>query len=105
MKQIIVPKNVESQKALEYDRAADGQLLIWNLTEEEYNHLNSLKIFEIINNKCKVLIDEYEDEKISYEKLRDVISIFDRNDDEVLNKFHQFITETIHRKMSIYFYF
>jgi len=105
MKQIIVPKNIKAQQALTYDNATNEQLLVWELTDEEYNHLNDLNVFEIINDKCNTLIDDYEDEEIAYSKLQEIINIFDRNNDKLLNKFHQYILEAINRKTSLHFYF
>ena len=62
---ITVPKNKDAQEDLNYDRANQLDLIEWRLTDEEFNKLYTLNVFEIINSTCQVLIDDFEDEEIT----------------------------------------
>jgi hypothetical protein len=105
MKQIIVPKDEKAMEDLDYDIAEESQLITWNLTEEEYKKLVDSNIFELFNAQCDSLIDEYEDDKILYDKLDGVKAYLTNNNSYELKKLNEFVIEAIKRKTAIHFYF
>ncbi len=105
MKQIIVPKDKKAINDLDYDIANNDQLIIWELEEEEYVKLTSLRIFDIINQSCNSLIDDYEDENISFEKLEILRDELAKKENNLIDKLVSLIEEAIKRETSIHFYF
>ena len=85
-KYISVPKN--SKGISEYDIGVQGSenLLFLSLPKEEFYYLVDNKIFEYLNEKGNLMIDDYESEIVSYEvlerevelwlKLKDITPVF-----------------------------
>ena len=69
------------------------------------NRKHIRNIFDLLNNQCNSLIDEYEDETIPYDRLNNSIYILSQYNNPVVKKICNFITEAINRKTSIHFYF
>jgi len=105
MKQIIVPKDARAVHDLNYDVASEDQLLIWNLTDEQYRELDGLHIFDNINLECEAMIDEYEDDAIIFEKLSGIANILARNRNPMVQKLSALMLEALQRQTSIHFYF
>lgn len=65
---IYVPKTVEDMKADWYgDETAN--IYKWNLSQDEFQTLWDCGVFEYLNKKLNILIDEFEDEWIMYQYL------------------------------------
>lgn len=56
----------------EYDRGVQGSenLLFYNLPKVEFDYLVDNKIFEYLNEKGNLMIDDYESEIVSYGVLK-----------------------------------
>jgi hypothetical protein len=89
-KSILVPENNESIILKSFGNI-DKCLIEWILSEDELEFLFDSKIFDEFNKKCGVLIDDYETEWITFDKLEIALMIVDKNikkypDNVVLNK-------------------
>lgn len=62
-------------------------------------------VFDWLNDKCAVLIDEYEDERIPYEKLRTVKAKLAASNNPNIVKLNALVCEAINRQTGLYFYF
>ena len=67
---VSVPKNLKG--IYEYDRGVQGSenLLFYNLPKVEFDYLVDNKIFEYLNEKGNLMIDDYESEIVSYGVLK-----------------------------------
>lgn len=67
---VSVPKN--SKGIYEYDTVVQGSenLLFYNLPKVEFDYLVDNKIFEYLNEKGNLMIDDYESEIVSYGVLK-----------------------------------
>ena len=77
-KYVSVPKN---QKGIyEYDTGVQGSenLLFYNLPKVEFDYLVDNKIFEYLNEKGNLMIDDYESEIVSYGVLKRETQIWDK---------------------------
>lgn len=87
---ISVPKDYESMQALEYGVEKPNQIIQWILQEKEFEQLYNLGIFELINNKCDLIIDDFESEWIENENLLKTIKALEELDEsgefEVIKK-------------------
>ncbi len=61
---IVVPKDLEAMQALDFDEAADEQLVSWDLSDADFTVLWQSGVFSILNSELSCLIDDYEDEQI-----------------------------------------
>lgn len=75
-KYVSVPKN--SKGIYEYDIGAQGSenLLFLNLPKDEFDYLVENKIFECLNEKGNLMIDDYESEIVSYKVLEHEIELW-----------------------------
>ena len=80
-KYISVPKN--SKGISEYDIGVQGSenLLFLSLPKEEFDYLVDNKIFEYLNEKGNLMIDDYESEIVSYGVLKWETQIWDKRKD------------------------
>ena len=69
MKLISVPTTKEAMQRLDTDSCIDGDLIEYKLSEKDFNLLSKKGLFKILNEQLDILIDEYEDESISFEKI------------------------------------
>lgn len=71
-KYITVPKN--DAGIYEYDHGIEGTENVeeFILPEDEFEILDRHKVFDIINEKCNLLIDIYESEKVSAEQFKKI---------------------------------
>lgn len=56
------------------------------LSDEQYMLLDELKVFEQINERCDVIIDDYEEEVLSLEKIPLALGVVCRISDKTTNK-------------------
>lgn len=61
MKTITVPLSKEAMHRLDYNESIDGDLLELELSDNELHILNKVNLFETINYKLGLNIDDYED--------------------------------------------
>lgn len=64
MKTITVPLSKEAMHRLDYNESIDGDLLELELSDNELHILNKVNLFETINYKLGLNIDDYEDENL-----------------------------------------
>ena len=109
---IVVPKDKEAEAALDFDNATKEQLIEFYLTEEEFFFLYQEGIFELINDKGKTDIDDFEDASIvENSNLISVLEVFDvKISDLTTNKcltasLLNLFKEALSRKTGIYFFF
>lgn len=77
-KYISVPKN--STGIYEYDIGVQGSenLLFLSLPKEEFDYLVDNQVFEYLNEKGNLMIDDYESEIVSYEILKKETQIWNK---------------------------
>lgn len=66
---IRVPKDNKAMEDYDYGVQKPKQMIEWILNDEEYTILSTLKIFDELNNQCDIIIDDFEEEIISFDKL------------------------------------
>ena len=66
---IRVPKDVKAMYDFDYRVQESDQMEEVVLTEKEFIELDSIGAFDLINEKCQVIIDDYEEEIIELEKI------------------------------------
>ena len=66
---IRVPKDVKEMYDFDYGVQESDQMEEVVLTENEFIDLDSIGAFDLINEKCQVIIDDYEEEIIELEKI------------------------------------
>ncbi|MBS0032458.1 hypothetical protein ACTJJ0_34635 [Chitinophaga sp. 22321] len=107
-KTIVVPKDQEAKRALDYDKATSEQLIELVLDETEFKKLWGTGFFELINNIAEVNIDNYEDEAVEEkEKLEKVLAseIFTITIIDKVKQIKSLFEEALKRKTGVYFFF
>ncbi|MDF2804818.1 MAG: hypothetical protein K0S61_4723 [Anaerocolumna sp.] len=66
---IRVPKDNKAMEDYDYGVQEPEQMIEWLLNDEEYTILSTLKIFDELNNQCDIIIDDFEEETIAFDKL------------------------------------
>lgn len=66
---IRVPKNKKAMEDYNYGIQKEEQMEAMVLSEEQYNKLDEVGVFDIINEKCDIIIDEYEEEVLELDKI------------------------------------
>ncbi len=66
---IRVPKNEKAMKDYDYGVQKKEQMEEMLLSEEQYKVLDDIGVFDIINEKCDVIIDDYEEEVLGLDKV------------------------------------
>ena len=110
---IIVPKDKNAEKALDYDNATESQLITFELNERDFLNLFNSKVFNDINSINFVAISDFEDESITNKKsMSDTIEFFqsrlfsyDNNLRQHILKIVSLFEEAIERETGVYFYF
>ena len=79
------------------------------LSEEQYRKLDEIGVFDIINEKCDIIIDEYEDEVLELDKvpiaLEVVTQLINDNKDEDLVRLKEMLNLAIIYKTVVGFDF
>lgn len=112
---IRVPKDIKAMEDYDYGSQRPEQMVEWILNEEEYTKLDKLGVFNYINNECDIIIDDFEEEVLPFNKLskaRDIIENLiinnqfnDIMEKELLIKFKNILLFAIERKTLIGFDF
>ena len=87
---ISVPKNIEAMYNSEYGEWNEDEHYIWYLNDYDVSALR--ETFDLMNEMFKVLIDDYEDDDILYQKL-----FFQK--DELLHKIKSYSQSEVHGKL------
>lgn len=112
---IRVPKDNKAMEDYDYGVQKPEQMIEWILNDEEYNILNILKVFDELNNQCEIIIDDFEEEVIIFNKLNianntintllNNIEVNQVDNHELLIKLREMILSAIKRKTLIAFDF
>ena len=68
-KYIRVPKNKHAMQDYDYGIQKEEQMEEMVLSEKQYSKLDDIGFFDIINEKCDIIIDEYEEEVLELDKI------------------------------------
>ena len=106
MRYIRVPKDIKAMKDYDYGVQKDEELI---LSESQYSVFYTLKVFQLINEECGVIIDDYEEEVLSLEKiplaLKIVNKIIQNYNDINLLKFKNMLESAIKYRTVVCFDF
>ena len=75
---IRVPKDIKAMKDYDYGVQKDEQIEELILSESQYSIFFNLKVFQLINEECGVIIDDYEEEVLSLEKIPLALKIINK---------------------------
>jgi hypothetical protein len=109
---IIIPKTKKAELALDFDKAKNSDLFIYALSEKDFLLLFKSAFVEL-NKSLGIIIDDFEDEKISIDKVNEAKKVIDNlkyktNDIyliELLTKLNSFFELANQCGTGIYFYF
>lgn len=106
---ISVPKDLKSMEKYYYVEETNGDMIEWILSENKFISLFDSGIFNLLNNQCELLIDDFESETIGFNKLvlaETTINNFQRNsNNKEIARLHNLILEAIKRGTQISFDF
>ncbi len=74
-KYIRVPKNKDAMEDYDYGIQKEEQMEEMVLSEEQYSKLDEIGVFDIINEKCNIIIDEYEEAVLELDKIPMAIEV------------------------------
>ena len=80
-KYIRVPKNKQAMEDYDYGIQKEEQMEEMVLSEKQYSKLDEIGVFDIINEKCDIIIDEYEEEESHTGKADELIEALDALED------------------------
>ena len=111
-KVILVAKNQAAMEAINYDREEPDQVLKLELTDDELNYFFKSGLVYALNDVCKTLIDNFEDDHIiGRNNLRSGLTLLETYQYRD-NRYSAFIgnlitlfQEAFTRDTAIYFYF
>ena len=109
MKTITVPLSMEAMKRLDFDCNITGDLIKLDISPQFYK-LFTNGFFSEINQKLNIIIDDYEDEKISgldnLEQLASIVmNYFLRFKDEIYLRIHALVVQAIQKNTGVFFFF
>ena len=106
---ITVPLDSEAMEAYDIGEENIENSLEWMLTEEEFDVLNGIGIFNQINSECNLIIDDFESEVIqgnNLEKAFKIICLLNENTpNSIIEKFKIFIQTALDKDTFIAFDF
>ncbi len=106
---IEVPKDKEAEHLLDYNEAADDQLIRISLTNPEFSELWKIGFFNELNEMTDAMIDDFEDAKIvEKEELENVLSsdVFNMPvSNDILDRLKVLFQEALERGTGVYFFF
>ncbi|AMG68476.1 hypothetical protein AL507_18595 [Providencia stuartii] len=110
MKTITVPLSKEAMHRLDYNESIDGDLLELELSDNELHILNKVNLFETINYKLGLNIDDYEDENLhdmsKIENLNEILtSMINKENEHIINSILELSNTALNKKTGIFFYF
>lgn len=77
MKNICVPISREAEERLDFNSCVEGDLIELDLETGDFDVIWNSGFFSELNSSLNLVIDDYEDEKIPFDKIDDAIAIFD----------------------------
>ena len=77
-KYIRVPRDKKAMEDYDFGIQKEEQLEEMVLSEEQYNKLNEIGVFEIINQACDIIIDEYEEEVLELSKIPTALEVIEK---------------------------
>ncbi|AJA50068.1 hypothetical protein CPAST_c40390 [Clostridium pasteurianum DSM 525 = ATCC 6013] len=77
---ISVPLNSLGAEEYNYGEEDSKNITVFELTKEEFDKIYSSGVFEEINDKCNLLIDDYESEEIKGDNLNTALSIAEKKE-------------------------
>ena len=77
-KYIRVPRDKKAMDDYDFGIQKEEQLEEMVLSEEQYNKLNEIGVFEIINQACDIIIDEYEEEVLELSKIPTALEVIEK---------------------------
>lgn len=106
---IRVPKDEKAMRDYDYGIQRKEQMEEMILTKEQYENLDNIGIFDRINEKCDILIDDYEEEVLVLEKIPlalEVVNQFiNNNESEELIQLNKMLNLAISNKTLVGFDF
>ena len=109
MRYIRVPKDIKAIKDYDYGVQKDEQIEELILSESQYSIFFTLKVFQLINEECGAIIDDYEEEVLPLEKiplaLKIVNKIIQNYNDINLLKFKNMLESAIKYRTVVCFDF
>ncbi|MDE6231722.1 MAG: hypothetical protein K2M60_00030 [Lachnospiraceae bacterium] len=66
---IRVPKNRQAMRDYDYGIQSSEQMQELILNDEQYSKLDKLGVFDKINEKCNIIIDDYEEEVLELSEI------------------------------------
>lgn len=106
---IQVPKNEKAMKDYDYGMENPEEIEEVVFSEEESKILDDIGIFHIINEKCDIIIDEYEEEWLELEKipvaLDAVNQVINCGTNEALDKLKKILEMALTYKTMVSFVF
>ena len=83
---IRVPKDKQAMEDYDFGIQKSEQMEELVLSDEQYAILEQLKLFDQINDQCDIIIDDYEEEVLSLEKIPLALEVVNKMLDETTNK-------------------
>jgi len=77
-KYIRVPKDKKAMEDYDFGIQKKEQMEEMILSEEQYDKLNEIGVFESINHACDIIIDEYEEEVLELSKIPTALDIIEK---------------------------
>ncbi len=112
MRQIIIcaPVTTDAMKRLDFDSCLEGDLEEISIPEKNLELLWGIGLFNELNECLDLLIDDYEDESIPYEKLKKAIKILQKYIDQGLEikyliKINEIFKIALDNKTNVFLYF
>lgn len=111
-KVITVPKNLKSERELNFDKAESADLIELNLELSQFKSLWEAGVFEMINKIARVNIDDFESEEITesiilnnvIDALKDLKS--EKNEvQSLINAIIELFQQALIRGTGVYFFF
>lgn len=99
---IRVPKDEKAMEDYDYGIQKQEQMEEMILSEEQYKVLDDIGVFDKINEKCDIIIDDYEEEVLELDKiplaLEVVNQLINSNSNEELDKLKKCLIWRLHIK-------
>ncbi|MBQ1326463.1 MAG: hypothetical protein IIT65_05945 [Lachnospiraceae bacterium] len=76
-KYIVVPKNKTAMEHFDHGIENEAELEIVTLSYPEFMELYKIGLFDLINRKCDIIIDEYEEEILELDKIPIAVGIIE----------------------------
>ena len=77
-KYIRVPMDKKAMEDYDFGIQKEEQMEEMILSEEQYNKLSEIGVFDIISEKCDIIIDEYEEEVLELSKIPIALEVVEK---------------------------